>query len=169
MCKLEDPTGTLAGTTWACQHVFYDLLYELPRFTTYCTSARRLEVTEVREEGFERLKPDVVQWKDKDVTLNRVDISTFEMKRDGQNEAELLEFQENERLAQLVCPPVLVGDRAFGITFEPYSQSEDVMQLNLQTFNYSGSENTFGLHQSVHLIMHDTRIPLQRVCDGVMV
>lgn len=43
MCHLEDPTQTLDGTTWKCQQMFYDLLYELPRFQTKCTHTRRLE------------------------------------------------------------------------------------------------------------------------------
>ena len=42
MCALEDPTGTLTGTTWTCQHIFKDLLYELPRVYTVCQAASRL-------------------------------------------------------------------------------------------------------------------------------
>lgn len=41
MCKLEDPTGTLSGTSFTCQHVFLDLQYELPRFITKCTAVSR--------------------------------------------------------------------------------------------------------------------------------
>ena len=48
MCLLEDPTGTLSGTSWTCQHVFVDLVYEVPRFRTQCTAvSRRLLADEV--------------------------------------------------------------------------------------------------------------------------
>lgn len=48
MCKLEDPTGNLAGTSFNCKHVFKDLQYELPRFKTECTAvSRRLLSDEV--------------------------------------------------------------------------------------------------------------------------
>ena len=50
-CELEDPTGTLDGRQWKCAHVFRDLTYEAPSFTTVCTrvTRRRLEADDQGE------------------------------------------------------------------------------------------------------------------------
>jgi hypothetical protein len=55
MCQLENSNpdnlemGVLDGDLWLCEHLFYDLLYEFPRFVTRCTAkpARRLLGEEV--------------------------------------------------------------------------------------------------------------------------